>query len=449
MYRFRNIVIIIFFFICMVSYAQDTWTLNKCITYALDHNLKMHELNFNTASTKENYQQSYRELFPSISAGSNYDISYGRSVDPNNNQIVSSNFFSNNYSINADIDIFRGFQKLNTIASTKFLYKATQEESLQEKYLLAFRVMTAFYDVEFYQRQLQITSEQLEISSTNVNLVKRQIDLGLKAGADLYEAESIESGDKLAFIQSKNNLKAAKLKLVQEMNLNDQSDIEIFTLDEPVVPDTSYEKQMSTDSIYTNALTFMPTIKSQEFRVHAVKKGIAIARGALYPSLSFSAGYGTGYFETNIDASGKVIPFRTQIRDNASQFIGLSLRIPISQRWSRRSEVKQQKIALLKAENSLSLQKQELNKIIQELIQNYQSTLAEHEQTEQSVTSYALAFKIAQKKYDKGMISLLELNQSKNLYAKAQNDNLQVTLKLKVQKKTIDFYKGLPVFNIN
>ncbi len=433
----------------MVSYAQDTWTLNKCITYALDHNLKIHELKFNTASSKESYQQSYRELFPSISTGSNYDISYGRSVDPNNNQIVSSDFFSNNYSINADIDIFRGFQKLNTIASTKFLYKATQEESLQEKYLLAFRVMTAFYDVKFYQGQLQITSEQLEISSTNVNLVKRQIELGLKAGADLYEAESVESGDKLAFIQNKNNLKAAKLKLVQEMNLNEQRDIEITTLDEVVALDTSYEKQMSTDSIYTNALGFMPTIKSQEFRVHAAKKEISIARGALYPSLSFSAGYGTGYFETNIDASGKVIPFRTQISDNASQFIGLSLRIPISQRWSRRSEVKQQKIALLKAENSLSLQKQELNKIIQELIQNYQSTLAEYEQTEQSVTSQALAFKIAQKKYNRGMISLLELNQSKNLYAKAQNDNLQVTLKLKVQKKTIDFYKGLPVFNIN
>ncbi|WP_445956685.1 TolC family protein [Yeosuana sp.] len=449
MYKFRSIAITTFSFICMVSYAQDTWTLNNCVTYALDHNLKLHDLKLNTASSKEGYQQSYRELFPSISAGSNYDISYGRSVDPNNNQIVSSNFYSNNYSINANIDIFRGFQKLNTIASTKFLYKATQEESLQEKYLLAFRVMTAFYDVKFYQGQLQITSEQLEISSTNVNLVKRQIELGLKAGADLYEAESVESGDKLAVIQSKNNLKAAKLKLLQEMNLNEQNDIEITTLDESIALDTSYEKHISTDSIYTNALTFMPTIRSQEFRVNAAKREMAIARGSLYPSLSFSAGYGTGYFETNVDALGKVIPFRTQISDNASQFIGLSLRIPISQGWSKRSEVKQQKIALLRAENNLSLQKQELNKIIQELIQNYQSTLAEHEQTEQSVTMHALAFKISQKKYDRGMISLLELNQSKNLYAKAQNDNLQVTLKLKVQKKTVDFYKGLPVFNIN
>ena len=150
MCRFRNIAITAFSFICMVSYAQDTWTLNSCITYALDHNLKLNNLKFNTASAKESFQQSYRELFPTISAGSNYDISYGRSVDPNNNQIVSSNFFSNNYSINADIDIFRGFQKLNSIASAKFLYKATKEESLQEKYLLAFHVMAAFYDVKFY-----------------------------------------------------------------------------------------------------------------------------------------------------------------------------------------------------------------------------------------------------------------------------------------------------------
>jgi hypothetical protein len=47
------------------------------------------------------------------------------------------------------------------------------------------------------------------------------------------------------------------------------------------------------------------------------------------------------------------------------------------------------------------------------------------------------------------MISLLELYQAKNLYANSQNKNLQAKLKMRVQKKTLDFYNGLPVFNIN
>jgi outer membrane protein TolC len=59
-----------------------------------------------------------------------------------------------------------------------------------------------------------------------------------------------------------------------------------------------------------------------------------------------------------------------------------------------------------------------------------------------------LYFEIAQKKYDKGLISTIDLFQTKNFYTVAQNENLQLRLKLKVQKKTLDFYLGLPVFNI-
>jgi outer membrane protein TolC len=169
----------------------------------------------------------------------------------------------------------------------------------------------------------------------------------------------------------------------------------------------------------------------------------------LYPSLSLSAGYGTGYFETNVDASGEVIPFKTQIDDNASQFVGAYLSIPIFNNWSSRSRIKQQKIALLEESNTLEIQKQELNKMIQELVQAFEATKIEFDQTKKGEESRLLAFSIAQKKYEKGMISTIDLYQSKNYYTNAQNETLQLQLKLEVQRKTLDFYLGLPVFNIN
>lgn len=447
--KFLKKLIVLFLFITTVAYGQESWSLNECITYALEHNLKLNDLNYTIKSNQEKYKQSYRELLPNISANSSYSILYGRSVDPNTNEIVSSDFFSNNYSIDASISIFKGFQKLNSIASAKFLYKAVKEERLQEKYLLAFSIMTAFYDVKFYEEQLQIALEQLDISSLNLNLVKKQIELGLKAGSDLYEAESVLTNDELSVIQSKNNLNAALLKLKQEMNLNAIEDIKINTLDETTFLNESDFNTINSDSVYQKALTFIPSIKAQEFKTDAAKKDISIAKSNLSPSLSFSAGYGTGYYETNINEIGKVIPFNTQIKDNASQYIGFYLTIPISERWSNRSQIKQQKIALLQAKNNLNIQKQELHQLIQELVQNYEASKMEYNQTKKSEESHLLSFKIAQKKYDKGMISLLELYQAKNLYANSQNKNLQAKLKMKVQKKTLDFYNGLPVFNIN
>ena len=47
------------------------------------------------------------------------------------------------------------------------------------------------------------------------------------------------------------------------------------------------------------------------------------------------------------------------------------------------------------------------------------------------------------------MINAIELFTAKNLFANAQNENLQVRLRSEINKSTLDFYRGLPIFNIN
>ena len=206
--------------------------------------------------------------------------------------------------------------------------------------------------------------------------------------------------------------------------------------------------ELKYDAVYTEAREFLPLIKAQELRAKAARKQVAVSRGRLYPSLSFFAGIGTGYFETTRDTLGKTLPFRQQFRDNTSQYIGVNLSVPISNGWSARSQVKQSKIEKLRAENNLKTQEQELFQTIQQLVQDYNSLLVELVQSNQKMEAQNLAFTIAQKRYEKGLINALELFTAKNLYASAQNENLQVKLRSEINKSTLDFYRGLPVFNI-
>ncbi|MCB0373973.1 MAG: TolC family protein [Muricauda sp.] len=437
----------LFFLTALVGFSQETWTLDECVAYAIEHNLQVKNTNYNNDSSKESYRQSIRNLLPSVSGSTGYTINYGRTADPNTNDYVNTEFFSNNYSVGASLDLFNGFQKLNSIRASKFIYKATQEDVLQEKFLLAFRVMSAFYDIKFYEGLVSNSLEQLEISQGNYDLVKKQVDLGMMAGADLYEAESNLLGDKLLVTQNKNLLANAKLILLQEMNLNEESDITLQETLDPVSSES--EEDMVLDSLYQTARGFVPLVKSQEYRVNAAKKQLQATRGTLLPSLSLVAGYSTGYFETQTDGEGNIIPFKTQFNDNASKYVAAQLSIPISNGWSAHSRVKQQKIAYMQAKNNLKIQEQELFKLLQQLVQDNQSFMAEYEQSTQKVKAQELAFTIAQKRYEKGLINALDLFQAKNLYGIAQNENLQVGLKLKVNQSTIDFYNGLPIFNIN
>ena len=120
---------------CFIGISQEVWTLEECVDYAIEHNLQVKNTSYNNESSRESYRQSIRDLLPSVSGSTDYTIRYGRSADPQTNDYVNTEFFSNNYSLNASLDLFRGFQKLNTIRASKFIYKATQEDILQEKFL--------------------------------------------------------------------------------------------------------------------------------------------------------------------------------------------------------------------------------------------------------------------------------------------------------------------------
>ena len=426
------------------TWAQEAWTLEACVNQALQHNLNLNDMSYSVAAQQERYRQSFREMLPTVSANTNYNVRYGRSVDPNTNEIVSTDFFSNNYSVDANWLLFQGFQRKNTTSAERFLYQALKEETLQQKYLLAFRVMNAYFDLQFAKNLVENANDQVQISTDNYNLVKKQIDLGLMAAADLLEAESALIADRLRLTQGQNNLLSARLRLMQEMNLEEREGFDIEVKED-------LEAALMTidvDSVYNRALQVVPQVQAQELRVKAAEKQVKVAQGRLYPALFLGTGYGTGYFETNVDATESVISFRQQIKDNASQYIGASLRIPISERWSNRSEVKQRKIALLRAMNQLELQQQTLNQVIQDLVQEYSAAQVTYVQTQQSEAAQLLAFNVAQKRYERGLIDILSLSQSKTNYANAQNGNLQAKQRLSVLKKTLDFYMGLPVFNI-
>ena len=428
--------------------SQKVWTLDECVTYAIENNLQLNDFDFNTQANKETYRQSIRNLLPTINGFVDYSINFGRSINPEDNSFVNTEFFSNNYSIQSSFDVFQGFQKINTIKASKFLYKATQQESLQQKFLLAFRVMSAYYDIQFIEGLITISEEQVEISQTNYNLVQKQVELGVMAGADLYEAESLLFQDKLLLTQNENRLKAAKLTLIQAMNVDGESDISI----QPELISTG-ESEVSaaavSDSIFVAAKGFLPSIKAQNYRVKAAKKQLASTRGGLYPSITLQGGIGTGYFETITDTLGVTVPFRDQFRDNTFRFIGARLNVPVFSGWATRSRVKQQKISLERAKNNAKVTEQELFQIIQQLAQEHDALIAETQQTLRASESQRLAFNIAQKRYEKGMINAIELGQAKTLFATAQNQNLQAQLRLKVNNSTLDFYRGLPIFNIN
>jgi outer membrane protein len=160
------------------------------------------------------------------------------------------------------------------------------------------------------------------------------------------------------------------------------------------------------------------------------------------PSLRLQAYYNTGYYETNRNADEQVIAFNEQIRNNQREAISASISIPIFSKNSIRSALRQSKLYSQMAENRLNQAKQDLYYEIEQNQNELNASFKELHQAQRQVEADKLSFEAAQKKFDQGMISVVEFYVIKNQYSSSTGQVLHSKLLLEVKKRMLDFYKG-------
>jgi outer membrane protein len=446
MKRNSFILILIIFFLVIAEgiNAQKKWTLDECIAYALKNNLEIEAKSITNEAGREIYEQAKRNRLPSVNANSGYSINYGKSVDPNTNAVTTNNFASNSYAVQGSMMLFEGFVRNNIIAYNRFKHLAQIEEEKALKTDIAFAVMNSYHNVLYLKGLLGIVKEQKELSELNLEKIKKQSEVGISARTEILEIDARLAEEELQVIRTQNNLRSSLLELKRVMNFPAAEDLQLQEPDdiEMVIP----AGNVSADSVYQIALEHLPSVKAKDQQLKSVEKSLAVSKGYLLPSLSFYGGYHTGYYETHTDDTGNTISFRNQLKNNASQAVGLSLNIPLFNRWNTRSTVRLGRLELEREKVELTNYKNQLYYEIEAYCQDLSAMAAEFAQAQKQTDSNLLAFEVAQKKKEQGLFNIIDLYSSKNLLSNAQSELLRTRLQYLVKRKTIDFYMGKPVF---
>ena len=419
--------------------AQEKWTLNDCINYALKNNLQLLNADMDKQLAEVSYHQSKWNRLPVIGAGSDAGKNYGRSVDPNTNGIVNTSFFNNSYYLGASVDLFRGFMYENQIRYNKFKKEATENKRINAADDLAFSVMNAFFNVIYFEELLKIANEQKALSELNVKKIDILVSTGLKSPADFLEVKANYEKEELFCIQTANNIATSWISLKKAMNLPPEKQIEL------VLPETEAVFTAigaNIQELYEQHTFRSPYIRSFEREWLASQKNVRISRAGYSPSIRLQASYNTGYYETNKDANDKIIAFRDQINNNQRQFLGATLTIPLFNKNSVRFDVQNAKIEAEQAQTRLTIARQTLR---YEMEGNYNELTAsgkELQQSEKQMEADKLAFQAAQKKFDQGMINAIEMYTTKNRLANTTAQVLHARLTYAVKKRILEFYKG-------
>ena len=417
--------------------AQQQWSLRQCIDYAVEHNIQVKQQEVSRMQRELDVNTAKNSRLPDLSASASESFSFGRGLTAQNTY-SNTNTSSTSFNLSSSVPLFTGYriprtlemQKLNLEAATADLEKAKNDIRMQ--------VAQAYVQILYNMELCDVANRQIEIDSMHVHRLTEMMKNGKASGTEVAQQEASLAQSRLTATQADNDYRLSLLSLTQLLELPSP---EGFTISREVNQELWNEVHTlpSPDVIYQEALIIKPEIQAEQSRLASSAKNIDIAKSAKLPSLSLSGGLGTNYYKTSGLPGDK---FFKQLNNNFSQFLGLSLNVPIFNRFETRNNIKNAQLSQYNQQLQLDNVKKNLYKEIQQAYYNAVTSEAKYQSSEQAKRSQEEAFRLMSAKYEYGKANITEFNEAKNNLMKAESDLVRAKYEYLYQNALIEFYRG-------
>ena len=455
------------------SVAQKIWTLEDCINYALSNNLDIKNQVLTVESNKKLLVQSILNMLPDLNANGTNTWNFGQTIDLYTNTFATTTVRSNNFYVASSLTLFSGLTKLNTVKQNQINILASNYDLDVLRNNISLAVAGYYLDILLNSELLDVARSQSAVTKDQVSQTEKRVEAGSAAKGELLNIRAQAATEDLAMVTAENTLNISNLSLQQLIDLPVSKD---FIIEKPRLKSVEAPKQLFTpDQMFAYAVMNRPEIKAADLRVKSCEKSLAIARGSLWPVLSAGGSWGTGYSgaakEINrnvppdttfypvgytqmthdivwapyVTYSYRVKSFSDQISSNDNKSIGFNLRVPIFNGWQGRTAIAQTKIQKEQAEVNLDIQKRDLRKSIEQAYADAVASLNKFNSSVAQVTAQQESFKYTQEKFDVGMLTSFDYNNSKKDLIKAQSDLLQAKYDFIFKTTILDFYMGKPI----
>lgn len=426
---------------CLLSSSESgaakpdsVWTLDKCISYALQNNIDVRKAGVTIHVREANETQVKSSRYPSLNAGVNQNFSWNsQQVTITSGNLVG--YTGTNISLNSSITVFNGLKINKEVKQSKVNLEAVKYDAETTKESVTLNVLNAYLQVLYAEEQVKNSRKQVELTEHQLELSSERLSLGACSRSDYLQVKSQLATEKQTLATAESTLAMDRIALIQLMELPADTSMEVFHPD--LAPGTLLALKPRADSVFRIALQVKPQVKSAEFNKEAAKLNIQIAKADYYPTLSVSAGLGV-----NFAASGQQA---TSIDNQISPTLGLSLNIPIYQNYKAKSNVAIARLNTTTAELEEANIRNQLRKSIEQGSQDVISSSREYESGLGQYNAAYESYLVADEKFRQGLISSVDFLVQKTNLIVAEGTLLQSKYKLIFSRKILDFYAGVPV----
>ena len=470
-HKFKQVLILSIVLLALVSFtakAQEKIALQTAVDRTLERNLTIKQALITEQLAGADYQQSKYNQLPSLSANPQGSYNLGRSVN------LATYAYTNQSSLyiagtaSLSLTLFQGGQLRNQILENKLTLDADKTATAKVKNDLVLNVVTDYLQILTNQDLVIAAKQQIDIANQTLNKSQISFNVGNMTLADLAQSKAQLSTANLNLTTAQNQLDLSILILKQYMEMDPNSNIIIEKPDISKLTDikTIYDP----NDVIKTALSVNPDIKLAEAQQETYAQAIKIAKGNYYPTVSLFGSAGSSYSnllnQQVIGSTQLSVPVGTvqgtnqivntivsqpiyapyslfsQFGNNFNQAVGVSVQIPIFNRYTARTSVAKAKLSYQNAAIASQIAKNNLSKTIIQAILDLQAADKQYQSALVTFDSNKEALNVTKQRYDVGLVNTLDYNTALTNYNKSQNDMIEARYGVIFRSKVIDYYLG-------
>lgn len=454
------------------SFAQESpdqiWTIEECVEYAMENNIQIQQASLQVDINKNNIQTAWWDYAPNLNFNSNYGWNFGLNIDPVTNQISQSQRQTATLGLSSNLVLFNGGRKYKNITRSNLEYLAAMYDLESMKNDISLNVAGFYLQILLNKEILAVAREQERITDLQLQRMTKLVDAGARPQGDKLQLEAQLARDQQNVIASENALNISKLQLANVLQLESPDE---FTIAEPEmeIPEAVLVAR-DPEGIYLSALETQPAVKSAEVRLESSEKAIEITRGAALPTLSVNGQIGTSYSDqiqeaggsttvnvpmATYDQNGDVIflpsqqtipqdfqdkPVGNQLEDNLNEYIGVSLSVPIFNRFTVKNNVQNSRINREISQLNLDQEKNALKQTIYQAHADAKASYNSYLAAEKAVESSQESFNYSNQRFEVGALNQFDFENAKNSLAVAQSEMIRAKYDYIFKIKVLEFY---------
>jgi len=418
----------------LTTAQQRSWTLQQCVDTALANNRTVKQQTLTKKNKEIIYEQARQNLLPNLNASASQNWNFGRSLTVDNTY-QSTNSSQTSFGISTGLTLFDGMKMKYNIDASRADMMASEADLEKIKQDITMNVALGFMQILMNKELLQIATEQVGLTRTKIEQRKALVAAGKMAEGEMLDLVAQEAKEDMSRLQAENTLKLSLLDLAQFLELDHFEELDL------VAPDNLSEADLhllSADAVLESALTHRPEIIGAEYRLKSSEYNVLVAKGNYYPTLSFGANYGTGFYKLSSLPNNS---FGQQLNDNMSATVGLNLSIPIFNKFVVRNGVRSAELGVKNSKISMDNAKLELKKTIQQAYYNAVGAKARWDAAQKSEIASREAYRFSNQKYEAGRASLYELYQAKNNLTQVLGEQAQAKYQYFFRVKMLELLK--------